>query len=250
MFSSARSKLTYANVMSTIAVFLAVGGGTFALAVAKKNSVTSTSIRNGQVKTKDLGQNAVRTPKIADAAVTTPKVADGAITTPKLANNAATSDKLAANSVSGLKQITDGTITGSDVLENSLTFGCAPLLPAFPTGTGGPYRIATNGYCAFVLHPATSRTWSQAADDCSGSVPDATLAEPVQVSQLQSSNGGSQGPVTGTVNIWSPDPATGTQAWTTNVGNGGAVTGFAAVPITTSNPAPIVCVYQPASKNG
>jgi hypothetical protein len=38
--------------------------------------------------------------------------------------------------------------------------------------------------------------------------------------------------------------------WTTNVGNGGAVTGFAAVDITTANPAPIVCVYQPASKNG
>src|SRR6476661_6114923 len=117
MLSSVRSKLTYANVMSTIAVFLAVGGGTLAFAVAKKNSVTSSSIRNGQVKKKDLGKGAVTNPKIADGAVGTSKLADGAVTTGKLGDNAVTSNKLAANSVSGLVQIVDGTITGSDVLE-------------------------------------------------------------------------------------------------------------------------------------
>jgi hypothetical protein len=46
-----RSRLTYANVMSTIAVFLAVSGG-IALALGR-NDVTSRNIAPGQVKLSD-----------------------------------------------------------------------------------------------------------------------------------------------------------------------------------------------------
>ena len=50
-----RSKLTYANVMATLAVFLVLGGGAYAAFHLPKNSVRSRNIVNGQVKTKDLG---------------------------------------------------------------------------------------------------------------------------------------------------------------------------------------------------
>ena len=43
-------KLTYANVMATIAVFLALGGGAYAALNLPKNSVSSKTIRNGQVR--------------------------------------------------------------------------------------------------------------------------------------------------------------------------------------------------------
>ena len=47
-----RSHLTYANVMATIAVFVAVGGGS-AFALAGHNTVFSDDIVNGQVKLAD-----------------------------------------------------------------------------------------------------------------------------------------------------------------------------------------------------
>jgi len=52
-----RRHLSYANVTATIALIVAVAGGTTAIAgraTAPKNSVTSKSIRNGNVTAKDL----------------------------------------------------------------------------------------------------------------------------------------------------------------------------------------------------
>jgi len=58
--TSVREKLTYANVMSTIAVVIAVAGGSTAVAIsakkAPKNSVTSASIRDGSVTANDLAK--------------------------------------------------------------------------------------------------------------------------------------------------------------------------------------------------
>jgi hypothetical protein len=72
--------LTYANVMSTIAVLLALGGAT-ALAAGhlRKNSVTSKSIKNGAIKTADLKSRAVTNAKIADGAVKGANIADGSV---------------------------------------------------------------------------------------------------------------------------------------------------------------------------
>jgi hypothetical protein len=51
-------KLTYANVMSTLAVFLALGGGGFAIAAAlKKNSVGPKQVQNESLKAKELKNN-------------------------------------------------------------------------------------------------------------------------------------------------------------------------------------------------
>jgi hypothetical protein len=263
-----RPRLSYANVIATLALFIALGGGAYAAATAPKNSVTSRSIKNGQVKRVDLakravtnsrigpnavsdskiGPNAVSTGKIADNAVTTTKVLDGAITTPKLGDTAVTQSKLAANSVNGLTNIEDGTVTGADVLENTLKFGCST--PTVQSPNAGPFQIGTDGFCAFVMHPSTSRTWTQAATDCNGVVGDSTLANAAQIAQLQATNGGSVGPVTGTTGIWTPDPAAGTSVWTVTVDNTGAVSLFTATAIGTPSSGPIVCVYQPASKNG
>jgi hypothetical protein len=67
VLSSVSSKLTYANVMSTIAVVLAVGGGATALALTlPKNSVHSKQIAKGAVKNSDIGKDAVTGDKVKE----------------------------------------------------------------------------------------------------------------------------------------------------------------------------------------
>jgi hypothetical protein len=65
-----RSKLTYANVMATLAVFLVLGGGS-AVALSGQNTVQSDDIGPGaQVKAADVAANAVSGGKVADNSLT------------------------------------------------------------------------------------------------------------------------------------------------------------------------------------
>lgn len=71
MKKALRDKLTYANVISTLCLFLLIGGGTaFAAATLGKNSVGSKQLKN----------NAVTTAKIKDSAITGAKVKDNSLT--------------------------------------------------------------------------------------------------------------------------------------------------------------------------
>jgi hypothetical protein len=97
-----RKHLTYANVMSTILVFLLLAGGT---AVAAKQLGKKT------VGPKQLKSNAVTTAKIKKGAVTKVKIRDGAIDNAKLADNAVTGSKIA-----------DGSVTGGDIDAGSTSF--------------------------------------------------------------------------------------------------------------------------------
>ena len=51
--SGIRSRLSYANVMATVAVFLALSGGAYALTVPR-NSVGSPQVKNHSLKVKDV----------------------------------------------------------------------------------------------------------------------------------------------------------------------------------------------------
>jgi hypothetical protein len=85
-----RNRLTYANVMSSIAVFLILGGAT-ALAASKK--VGANEIKANSIKTGKIVKEAVTAGKLKKKAVTTAKIANLAVTTPKLANDAVTGEK-------------------------------------------------------------------------------------------------------------------------------------------------------------
>ena len=64
-----RTRITFANVMSLTALFIALGGTSYAVTQLDKNSVRSKHIRNGQVKRPDLGRNAVDSSKVRDASL-------------------------------------------------------------------------------------------------------------------------------------------------------------------------------------
>jgi hypothetical protein len=78
--SNLRSKLTYSNVVATLALVLALGGGTVYAAIKLgKNDVKSKNIAKGAVKTSDLAKNSVKSPKIKDGTIKLGDIAAGVI---------------------------------------------------------------------------------------------------------------------------------------------------------------------------
>ena len=114
---SFRSHVTYANVMATLALFVALGGTGYAA-----TTVISSQIARGAVTTPKIANAAVTKPKIANGAISSAKLAKGsvsavalgdrAVTADKLANGAVGTDKLAARSV-GIGQIAPGSLDAS-----------------------------------------------------------------------------------------------------------------------------------------
>jgi hypothetical protein len=75
-----RPKLSYANVAATIALVLALGGGTvYAASHLGKNSVDSKAIKKGAVKNSDLAKNAVTGKKVKNGSLTAEDLVDGVI---------------------------------------------------------------------------------------------------------------------------------------------------------------------------
>lgn len=71
-----RKHATFANVMSLIAVFIALGSGAWALSA---NSISSKHIKNGQVRAPDIAADAVSSAKVRDGSLLGRDFADGEI---------------------------------------------------------------------------------------------------------------------------------------------------------------------------
>lgn len=110
-------RLSYSNVVATLALFLALGGGIAVAASLTKNSVKSKHIKNGQVKTADIRAGAVKAAQLGSGAVTAAKLGDGAVTSPKLGNGSVTGAKLSADAVAAPVTLAD--------LPNTISGGCA-----------------------------------------------------------------------------------------------------------------------------
>jgi hypothetical protein len=121
--SKLKRHLSVANILSCLALFVALGGSAFAAvklnanqvkafniakqAVTnpkiKQQAVTSGKIKNGTVNALDLGAGQVTGEKIATGAVTGKKLAKKAVSPRTIANEAVTTDKLANGSVAAAK---------------------------------------------------------------------------------------------------------------------------------------------------
>jgi hypothetical protein len=83
-----RTRLTYANVIATLALFLALSGGVvYAAGTLGKNAVKSKNIAANAVKSRNLAKNAVKNKNLAKDAVTSAKVKAGTLTRADLAAN-------------------------------------------------------------------------------------------------------------------------------------------------------------------
>ena len=123
-----RPRLSYANVVSTLALFLVVAGGSaFAATQLAKNSVGTKQLKKNAVTSAKIKANAVTGAKIGGGAVTEAKIGGGAVTEAKLGGNAVTGTKLAAGAVSTGK-IADGAV-GPEKLSGSYLASSTPGVP-------------------------------------------------------------------------------------------------------------------------
>jgi hypothetical protein len=173
MLGRVKDGLSYANVMATVAVFIALGGSSYAAVNLKKNSVRATNIAKGAVTSTKIAKNAVTSAKVKDGSLLSqdfkpgqlvagpkgdtgppgpatgpaggdlvgnypsPSIGTAKIDASKLKDGAVTSAKLGPPlSLSGTLQAPFLTVSG----DNNLSNGYSPadaLLTAIDTNTNG-----------------------------------------------------------------------------------------------------------------
>ena len=273
-----RGRLTYANVVSSLCLFLLLGGGAaFAATQLPKNSVgpkqlkknsvgaakiktaavTSGKLADGAVTNAKLADGAVTTGKLVDGAVTNAKLADGAVATGKLADGAVATGKLADDSVGTGKlateavttgklaneavttgKIANDAVTGAKVDEGSLHFTCNNPATAVPL-LGGP--------CVYKTTIAGGGTWNEAIQACQVGVPGATLPTVAEVEAYARLGGV---PWKESVAFTSDLAGTGPNpsgAWSVQTDANGTVNVIVATPLTNKVQTDVLCEYDPAS---
>jgi hypothetical protein len=111
-----RKNLTYANVMSSLAVFLVLAGAT---AVAATH----------------LAKNSVGTAQLKASAVTGAKLANGAVVGAKIRANSLDGDKIQDGSITS-RDIGQGAVTGADLAPDALKNVVGAQAPDTPTEQG------------------------------------------------------------------------------------------------------------------
>lgn len=189
-----RKRLTYANVMSSIAVFLVLGGAAFAASQLPKNSVGSKQLKNNAVTTAKIKNNAVTTAKIKNGAIISSKLAAGAVEGGSLAKGAVSNEKLADNAVTSPK-VADNSLTGADINQGSLKSVKAANvygLTYAETGTGAPKIINASdpgikaGGCFIVCSVEFPRDVSECSYTASSSFTSGGSGEPAMAETFPS----------------------------------------------------------------
>lgn len=114
--------LTFANVLSCLALFIALSSATYAATTLSKKSVKQRHIANGAVTTPKLRNGAVTTLKLRNGAVVATKIAPGQVGSTQLADGSVRSSKLGGGVVTEGK-IKNGAVTESKLGANAVATG-------------------------------------------------------------------------------------------------------------------------------
>lgn len=91
-----RLRPTLSMTISLLALVIAMSTGAYAATTAAKNSVISKSIKNGQVKTKDVADVAITGAKLRDDSVSESKLTDGSVSSPTIRDGGVEASDLSA----------------------------------------------------------------------------------------------------------------------------------------------------------
>jgi hypothetical protein len=152
MFARLRSRMTYANVASTLALLFAMGtGGAYAANTIGSSDVIDESllaedIKNGEVKTGEIKDGTIKDNDMSSSSIGTVSLKDGGVATADIADGAVAGAKLADGAV-GPDELQDGAVTGAKVLDDSQAGG--GLGPNdLATNSVAQAEIATDGVAA------------------------------------------------------------------------------------------------------
>jgi hypothetical protein len=154
MSSRLRPKLSYANVIATIALFIALGGAAVAAGLPKR-SVGPQQLKRGAVTPAALRKAAVTSGKLAPKSVVAGKLGPNAVLPGNIGNGAITSAKLGAGSVLA-SAIKNGVITnaklgngvvntaklGNDAVNTSKLAANAVTTPILANGSVTPAKLS------------------------------------------------------------------------------------------------------------
>ena len=163
-----RSRLTYANVMASLAVFLVLGGGAAFAALGKntvgtkqlkKNAVTTAKIKNETVTSGKIKNGAVVNGKLGSGAVSTDKIADSAVTTVKIANDAVTGDKVNESTLGEVPTAGFAKVAGSaQNVYTALIGSSGTVIRSVPSGVTA-FKLGTGIYEVDFHRPIATCTW-------------------------------------------------------------------------------------------
>ena len=152
MFQCVRSRLSYANVISTICLFLLLGGGAYAAFKLPKSSVGTKQLKKGSVTTAKLKHGAVTTSKLRHGAITDAQIKAGSLTAgvfapgqlptaPLFVNSDQNGTIRASSPGATVTKMTSGPDTFYRVTFSQDLSNCAPVATIGPSSGGG---VVTN----------------------------------------------------------------------------------------------------------
>jgi hypothetical protein len=124
-----RRKLTYSNVIASLALFIALGGAAVAAGLPnnsvgpkqlKKNAVTAAKIKKGAVNTAKIARGAVTAGKMAAGSISSGALKNAAVVAAKLAKNSVTNSAI-ANGVVGTNKLGNAVVTTVKLADKSVT---------------------------------------------------------------------------------------------------------------------------------
>ena len=119
--SHLKRHLSAANVISCIALFIALSGAAYA-ATLGKNAVKTKNIAAGAVTTAKLRNSAVTGPKLRNATISGAKLAAGTIGSGQLANGSVRSGQLGGGVVTEAK-LKNGAVSANKILDGTISSG-------------------------------------------------------------------------------------------------------------------------------
>ena len=152
-----RSHLSFANVISLMALFVALGGASYAAVTLPKNSVKAKQIAKNAVGASEIKRNAVRGAEIKSNAVAGGDVKDSALTGADVGDGSLNGSDIADGAVNG-SEVTDGSVAAADIADDSVgsskianrSVGAGDLAP-FVAGPTAFARVQADG----TLEPGT-----------------------------------------------------------------------------------------------
>jgi hypothetical protein len=119
-FSRVRARLSFANVTSAIALFVALGGSAYAAVELPANSVGRAQIRTSGVGKSEIGANTVGTSELRNSGVAAADIKSGAVGPSEVRPNAIDSDELADGGI-GAADLSDAAKTAVAAID-AVTF--------------------------------------------------------------------------------------------------------------------------------